>query len=71
MTGAVDPVVMKGFAGGGRWHRWHCRAMRGTLTPVPSGIWYIVSQKINLHPKKEGAQEECQNILASSGFGGD
>lgn len=41
----------------------------GTLIAVPSGFWYIVSQKINLHPRKEGIYEQYQNILDSSGFG--
>jgi len=40
-----------------------------TLIAVPSGFRHIVSQKINLHSKKEGIYEQNQNILDSSGFG--
>lgn len=40
-----------------------------TLIAVPSGFRHIVSQKINLHPKKEGIYEQNRNILDSSGFG--
>lgn len=41
--------------------------MRGTRIP---GFWHIVSQKINLHPKKEGTWEQYQNTPASSASGG-